>query len=248
MAPLHIVSQQDAVDFVNSAPTQERVRGLKKDELLLVAQVLELTSETTNVFPLVNVICHHMFGINLYSFCDESEGLSVGEWPSQENNASRTVIQSSTFTDTEQAKSVHELRVLQIKMQMQEKQLQMQFQMQSQEKEREAERLEREAERDRQLKLQMQEKSLQLEKYKIDHGSHSRSCTDESSGSHLEQYRLVPKFDETHVTEFFQKFEKIALGNKWPRERWSTLAHRTHGSEKDFSTVTNRVLLAQHGC
>lgn len=38
------------------------------------------------------------------------------------------------------------------------------------------------------------------------------------------QLKCVPKFDEDHVAEFFQRFEKIAEGSGWPKERWSTLS------------------------
>lgn len=61
-----------------------------------------------------------------------------------------------------------------------------------------------------------------LEKYKIDHTSQSHIF--EPTSAKLERHKLVPKFDEPHVPENFLRFEKITIGNEWPKERWSMLA------------------------
>lgn len=73
------------------------------------------------------------------------------------------------------------------------------------------------------LPMHTAEKDRELERYKIDHAP-SQPPAGLHVGAHSEQFRLVPKFDEMHVTEFFQRFEKIAIGFKWPRERWAVLA------------------------
>lgn len=59
IVPLHLVSEQDAVNIDNFVLTQERVRSLQKDKLLLVAKLLEILTESANMvhwlmlFPLI---------------------------------------------------------------------------------------------------------------------------------------------------------------------------------------------------
>lgn len=49
IVPLHLVSEQDAVNIDNFVLTQERVRSLQKDKLLLVAKLLEILTESANM-------------------------------------------------------------------------------------------------------------------------------------------------------------------------------------------------------
>lgn len=34
---------------------------------------------------------------------------------------------------------------------------------------------------------------------------------------------MIATFEESSVTQFFDRFKKIAAGNNWPKERWSVL-------------------------
>ena len=69
--------------------------------------------------------------------------------------------------------------------------------------------------------------------------------------------KLVPPFDETLILEFFDRFEKIAGGNKWPKDRWSTLVQTrlkgkalkaydslTHEESQNYETLKKAVLRA----
>ncbi|KAK3878765.1 hypothetical protein Pcinc_016576 [Petrolisthes cinctipes] len=209
-APLHLTSEQDAADFINSSPNPERVRALRREELLLVAQKLELAFESSNAFPLANLICHHLCGTDLYDFVERKDNISVeSEWSVRSEVLGSPVVKNNQFGNDQAARD-HEFRMLQLESEREERRAQLEFERERLESEREQKKLEFE-----QRKLE-----LELEKHKVDHEPRRPVV----SGVSSEQHRLVPKFDEDHVAEFFQRFEKIAEGSGWPKERWSTLA------------------------
>lgn len=41
------------------------------------------------------------------------------------------------------------------------------------------------------------------------------------------QIRLVPKFTEESVDEYFSHFESMAVNMEWPQEKWTTLIQST---------------------
>ena len=72
---------------------------------------------------------------------------------------------------------------------------------------------------------------MELEKAKIQQETRLREvdlAISRREGSHdsfevTKQARLVPKFDEINVDEYFAHFERTALNLGWPRECWSML-------------------------
>ena len=53
------------------------------------------------------------------------------------------------------------------------------------------------------------------------------------------QARLVPKFEEANVDEYFAHFERTALNLGWPRECWSGLLQTvlTGKSQRAYATL-----------
>ena len=68
------------------------------------------------------------------------------------------------------------------------------------------------------------------EKYKFEQeklaklGDKYSSSFSSKSGFDVTKYvKLVPKFKEKEVDEYFQHFEKVATNLKWPPEHWTLL-------------------------
>ncbi|KAK3878763.1 hypothetical protein Pcinc_016574 [Petrolisthes cinctipes] len=158
-APLHLTSEQDAADFINSSPNPERVRALRREELLLVAQKLELAFESSNAFPLANLICHHLCGTDLYDFVERKDNISVeSEWSVRSEVLGSPVVKNNQFGNDQAARD-HEFRMLQLESEREERRAQLEFERERLESEREQKKLEFE-----QRKLE-----LELEKHKVDH-------------------------------------------------------------------------------
>ncbi|KAK4324583.1 hypothetical protein Pmani_004794 [Petrolisthes manimaculis] len=173
VAPLHIISEQDAAEFINSSPNPERVRALGREELLLVAQKLNIAIERSNAFSLANLICHHLCGTDLYEFVERKDNASVvSDLSAPTDLLEATIVQNNQFANDQAARD-HEFRMLQYKMQVEERRAQ--------------------------RELVVRKLELEMEKYKVDHEPRRPVM----SGASSEQHRLVPKFDEDHVADFF---------------------------------------------
>jgi hypothetical protein len=102
--------------------------------------------------------------------------------------------------------------------------------LQEKEKEREREReLEREkmklenerAERENELRERESQRQFELEKLRLLNKKEVSPVRSEFDAA--KNIRLVPKFQEKAVDEYFPKFEKVAENLKWPKKYWSTL-------------------------
>lgn len=113
IAPLHVISPDDAMSFVDSRPSEEDIRKLQKSELLLVAQALELPVPSYNNVALVSSICHKLYGDSPFDHVNPNdvETESEGGWKSREN-LHATVIHKTENVSEEQAKRDHEYRML----------------------------------------------------------------------------------------------------------------------------------------
>lgn len=140
VAPLHIISKQDDLEFIDSETTQERLRALHKQELLLMARVLGVTRESYNVFPLADAICHRLYDSDMHDFGRRDDNApTLSEWCSRDNVHETTVIKTSNCLNNEQASRDHEFRMLQMQLQMEKRKLHLE-----REKMQMQERLERE--------------------------------------------------------------------------------------------------------
>ena len=64
------------------------------------------------------------------------------------------------------------------------------------------------------------EQKMRLRKIDLARSGHGGS---HDSFEVAKQARLVPKFEEANVDEYFAHFERMALNLGWPREFWSML-------------------------
>ena len=83
----------------------------------------------------------------------------------------------------------------------------------------------------RQARMELEGNRMKLEKARIEQETRLREidlARRGYGGSHdsfevAKQARLVPKFEEANVDEYFAHFERTALNLGWPRECWSML-------------------------
>ncbi|XP_062906915.1 uncharacterized protein LOC134348052 [Mobula hypostoma] len=81
-----------------------------------------------------------------------------------------------------------------------------------------------ERERDRQLEREekQREREFELEKLKI--RAEQGLVPNQGGGFRATQeVRLVPPFDDTDVDRYFLHFEKVAISQEWPRDKWVVL-------------------------
>lgn len=235
-APLHIISEGDAKEYVLSKPTVEKTESLQKSELLLVAGVLGIRVEVEgdNKFPLVNLVRSYLCDgdPSVYSFAGrEARDSDVVEEGPVSGRSFPNVFEQTVIQAGDSASHEWEFRKLQLQLEMQDRQLQLQLQASEEKKfekqmqlqlQLEEKRAEREREQ-RKLQLELEEKQAEREKYRIDHGVVDRPVDSSAVSRAVDPSKLVPEFDESHVSDFFVRFEKVVLGAKWPRDEWSAL-------------------------
>lgn len=114
LASLHIIFEQDVAEFIAFNPNPERVNAMRREELLLGAQTFNIAIESSSVFPLANLICHHLSGTGEYDFVDKKDASAVSEWSSRSDVHEVTVIQNTQSND--QVMRDFEFRMMQSKM------------------------------------------------------------------------------------------------------------------------------------
>ena len=98
-----------------------------------------------------------------------------------------------------------------------------------------------------QAQMELQRKKMELEKIKIQQETRLREVDLAIRGrkeSHdsfevTKQARLVPKFEEANVDEYFAHFERTALNLGWPKECWSMLLQTvlTGKAQRAYATL-----------
>ena len=98
-----------------------------------------------------------------------------------------------------------------------------------------------------QAQMELQRNKMELEKAKIQQETRLREvdlAISRCEGSHdsfevTTQARLVPKFEEVNVDEYFSHFEQTALNLGWPREYWSMLLQTvlTGKAQRAYATL-----------
>ena len=82
-----------------------------------------------------------------------------------------------------------------------------------------------------QARMELKKNMIELEKARIEQEMRLREVDlarrgrgrSDDSFEVTKQARLVPKFEEANVDEYFAHFERTALNLGWPRECWSVL-------------------------
>ena len=125
------------------------------------------------------------------------------------------------------------VKLKELEMLMKEKEMQMQKEKSEHEMQMQKEKLEQEfqkelamkememKQKEMEMKIQMEEK-LQLEKLKLEQAK-SSNTSKQTGFDAAKNIRLVPKFQEHEVDQYFVHFEKIATSLKWPKESWTLL-------------------------
>ena len=98
-----------------------------------------------------------------------------------------------------------------------------------------------------QARMEVQRNRMEQEKARIEQEMRLREVDltiSRREGSHhsfevTKQARLVPKFEEANVDEFFAHFERSALNLGWPRECWSILLQTvlTGKAQRAYATL-----------
>ena len=98
-----------------------------------------------------------------------------------------------------------------------------------------------------QARMELERNRMELEKARIEQEMRLREvdlARKGHEGNHdsfevTKQARLVPKFDEANVDEYFAHFERIALNLGWPRECWSMLLQTvlTGKAQRAYATL-----------
>ena len=98
-----------------------------------------------------------------------------------------------------------------------------------------------------QTRMELERNRIDLEKARIEQETRLRKidvARREREERHdsfkvAKQAKLVPKFEETHVDEYFAHFERTALNLGWPRECWSMLLQTvlTGEAQRAYATL-----------
>ncbi|XP_062903678.1 trichohyalin-like [Mobula hypostoma] len=217
------------------APTLEALEDARKSELVAVAKRLNLAKGklTMRREEIHRAIVEHYVSKGVFPQ-GELEVVSI------EKPAGDTVQ-----VQLEKLRFEHKFRVRQLEREEKERELERQErerqlereekerdrQLQREEQERELERQERERqlerekkERERQLQREekQREREFKLEKLKI--RAEQGLMPNQGGGFRATQeVRLVPPFDDTDVDRYFLHFEKVAISQDWPRDKWAVL-------------------------
>ena len=98
-----------------------------------------------------------------------------------------------------------------------------------------------------QARMEQERNRMKLEKARIEQETRLREvdlAISRCEGSYdsfevTKQARLVPKFEEANVDEYFANFERTALNLGWPRECWSMLLQTvlTGKAQRAYATL-----------
>ncbi|XP_062899817.1 metastasis-associated in colon cancer protein 1 isoform X1 [Mobula hypostoma] len=215
------------------APTLEALEDARKSELIAVAKRVNLAKvkSTMRREEIHRAIVEHYVSKGVFP-----QG-ELGEVSIEKPAGDAVQVQ------LEKLRLEHEFRVRQLERQEKERELERQEkerelerqekerELERQEKEREVERQERdrqlereERERDRQLEREEKQREREFELEKLRIRAEQGLVPNQGGGFRATQeVRLVPPFDDTDVDRYFLHFEKVAISQEWPRDKWVVL-------------------------
>ncbi|XP_062891885.1 uncharacterized protein LOC134339372 [Mobula hypostoma] len=195
----------EAEEFIK-APTLEALEDARKSELIAVAKRLNLAKvkATMRREEIHRAIVEHYVSKGV--FPQGELGVVSIEKPAGD------VVQ----VQLEKLRLEHEFRVRQLEHEEKERELE------RQERDRQLEREEKERDRQLEREEKQREREFELEKLKI--RAEQGLVPNQGGGFRATQeVRLVLPFDDTDVDRYFLHFEKVAINQDWPRDKWAVL-------------------------
>ncbi|XP_062921899.1 uncharacterized protein LOC134355640 [Mobula hypostoma] len=192
------------------APTLEALEDARKSELVAVAKRLNLAKvkSTMRREEIHRAIVEHYVSKGM--FPQGELGVVSIEKPAGD----------AVQVQLEKLRLEHEFRVRQLE--HKEKQRERQLEREEKERDRQLEREEKERQWEREERGKQREREFELEKLKI--RAEQGLVPNQGGGFRATQeVRLVPPFDDTDVDRYFLHFEKVAISQDWPRDKWVVL-------------------------
>ena len=234
-----LTSKQDVEPFLNRETVASDLLNLRKDELLLISDSLELNF--TKASKKADILATVLVSIGV-SQAEEVEGeeerlpeeAAPGKPPTPVAEGLEESMQE-VYVELEKMKLQLELGKLEAA--SREKELAFTSARDERQREKEErdrqERIEKE-ERDRQERIEKGERDRQERIEKEERDSQHElelarlgiSSTRSEQGTHFnvcKYIKLVPRFNEKEVSKFFESFEKVASQLKWPKDYWAIM-------------------------
>ena len=233
-----LTSEQDVESFLNRETVASDLPNLRKDELLLISDYLELNFTKANKKADILAAVLDSLGV---SQREEAEEADPGKPPTP---VAEGLEESMQEVDEELEKLKLQLELGKLEAASREKELALtsaREERNRQEREREYERQKEKEERDRQERLEEKERDRQerLEEKERDRLERERdrqhelelarlgiTSTRSEQGTHFNVckfIKLVPRFNEKEVSKFFESFEKVASQLNWPKDYWAIM-------------------------
>ena len=232
-----LTSEQDVEPFLNRETVVSDLLNLRKDELLLISDYLELNF--TKASKKADILAAVLDSIGV----GQAEEADLGKPPTP---VAEGLEESMQEVDGELEKLKLQLELGKLEAASREKELAFtsaRDERQREEKERDRqERIEKE-ERDRQERIEEKERDRQEREREYERQKEKEerdrqhelelarlgiSSTRSEQGTHFnvcKYIKLVPRFNEKEVSKFFESFEKVASQLKWPKDYWAIMLH-----------------------
>ena len=196
--PVNIINSVDVQNFIASNPSPEDLEELSKHELGLLATHYQLDLPAgSNRHPLLIALREVMFDMpNPYlgGDCQDEEA------PRQPSPTPS--VRSDVVPPALSASEYLKLKELELRM----------VETQAQERREMAE---------------VEHEKIKLEREKLHAGVLTSNNSLQQSSlckNFSDRIKVIPPFNESDVLEFFNAFEKTAMGLEWPRKEWSVIA------------------------
>ena len=229
-----LTSEQDVEPFLNRETVASDLLNLRKDELLLISDYLELNFTKASKKADILAAVQEVIGVSQAEEVGEEERLPEEADPGKPPTpVAEGLEESMQEVDVELEKLKLQLELGKLEAASREKELAFtsaRDERQREEKERDRqERIEKEErdrqkeERDRQERIEEKERDRQHE---LELARLGISSTHSEQGTHFNVckfIKLVPRFNEKEVGKFFESFEKVASQLKWPKDYWAIM-------------------------
>lgn len=203
-----LFSDSDVQCFIDSEPNRSAVENLNKSELKLLASALGVTTSRNITKPkLLYLVLEKMFGDHSDSeqpprAPGDFQNISNSDHESEDRESSSHLPSSNPNISSSEAVQL-ELAKIRLK----EKEMEVQCRLREKEME---------------VQSRLREKELELE-FKRQHPDPTATRPSIVPFDISKNIKLVPPFNASDPTSYFQMFEKVAGRLSWPKDSWSAL-------------------------